>query len=356
MIYVGIDVHKHKCHSALMNENGTILDELTFQNTTQGLSELIQRIQPLGEAKAVLESTGNLWIKTYDALEAATIQTTLSNPLKTGAIAEARIKTDKIDARTLAHLLRTNLVAASYVPNKETRMRRSLLRHRANLVKTRTEIKNRIHSLLDKYDLKSEFSDIFGKQGLEWLRGLQLPTIDKTILNSDLALLDSLETQIQNMNIEIAKLACNQEDAKLLMTMPGIDYYSAMIISSEIGDVKRFSTAEKLASWAGLAPSIRQSGSQTKRGHITKQGSRMLRWILVQSAQISHRSDPRFQHMYQRIAARRGNNKAIIAVAREMLTVAYYMLTRREEYRDMDMERYKEKLKRLERTANRGLQ
>lgn len=97
MIYVGIDVHKHKCRSALMTENGTILDELTFQNTIQGLSELIQRIQPLGEAKAVLESTGNLWIKTYEALEAATIQTTLSNPLKTRAIAEARIKTDKID-------------------------------------------------------------------------------------------------------------------------------------------------------------------------------------------------------------------------------------------------------------------
>jgi transposase len=356
MIYVGIDVHKHKCHSALMTENGTILDELTFQNTIQGLSELIQRIQPLGEAKAVLESTWNFWIKTYEALEAASIQTTLSNPLKTRAIAEARIKTDKIDARTLAHLLRTNLVAASYVPNKETRARRSLLRHRANLVKTRTEIKNRIHNLLDKYDLNSEFSDIFGKQGLEWLRGLQLSTIDKTILNSDLALLDSLETQIQNMNIEIAKLACNQEDVKLLMTMPGIDYYSAMIISSEIGDVKRFSTAEKLASWAGLAPSIRQSGNQTKRGHITKQGSRMLRWILVQSAQISHRSDPRFQSLHQRIAARRGNNKATVAVAREMLTIAYYMLTRREEYRGMDMERYKEKLKRLERIANRGLQ
>ena len=132
------------------------------------------------------------------------------------------------------------------------------------------------------------------------------------------------------MNIEIAKLACNREDVKLI--------------------------SEKLASWAGLAPSIRQSGSQTKRGHITKQGSRMLRWILIQSAQISHRSDPRFQSLHNRIAARRGNNKAIVAVAREMLTIAYYMLTRREEYRGMDMERYKEKLKRLERTANRGLQ
>jgi transposase len=355
MIYVGIDAHKHKCCSALMTENGTILDELTFQNTTQGLSELIQRIQPLGEAKAVLESTGNFWIKTYEALEAANIKTTLSNPLKTRAIAEARIKTDKIDARTLAHLLRTNLVATSYVPNKETRMKRSLLRHRANLVKTRTEIKNRIHNLLDKYDLKSESSDIFGKQGLEWLRTLQLPSIDRTILNSDLALLDSLQTQIQNMNIEIAKLASNQEDVKLLMTMPGIDYYSAMIISSEIGDVRRFSSAEKLANWAGLAPSIHQSGSLTKRGHITKQGSRMLRWILIQSAQISHRSDPRFQSLHQRIAARRGNNKAIVAVAREMLTIAYYMLTRREEYRGMNMERYREKLKRLERTANSGL-
>jgi transposase len=355
MIYVGIDVHKRQCHSALMTEKGTILDELKFENNTQGLTAFIERIQPHGQAQAVLESTSNFWIKTYEALEAAGIKTTLSNPLKTRAIAEARIKTDKIDARTLAHLLRADLVAASYVPDKETRMKRALLRHRASLVKTRTEIKNRVHNLLDKYDLRSEYSDLFGKHGLEWLRGLQLPPIDKAIINSDLQLLEALDQQIMNMNVEIAKLACNQDDVKLLMTMPGVDYYAAMIISSEIGDIKRFNDAEKLASWAGLAPSTRQSGSRIKRGHITKQGSRTLRWILVQAAQNSHRCDPRFQHLYQRIAARRGENKAIIAVAREMLTITYYMLTRHEEYRGMNMDRYKEKLKKLERTANSGL-
>ena len=355
MIYVGIDVHKRKCQSALMTEKGQILDELSFENNSQGLSILIEKLQPLGPAKAVMESTGNFWIKTYEALEAAGIKTTLSNPLKTRAIAEARIKNDKIDARTLAHLLRADLVAASYVPDKETRARRALLRHRASLVKTRTEIKNRVHNLLDKYDLRSQYSDLFGKHGLEWLRGLQLPPIDKAILNSDLQLLDALDQQILTINIEIAKIACNQDDVKLLMTMPGVDYYAAMIISSEIGDVHRFSSAEKLASWAGLAPSTRQSGNRTKRGHITKQGSRTLRWILVQAAQNSHRCDPRFQHLYQRIATRRGENKAIIAVAREMLTIQYYMLTRREQYRGMNMDRYKEKLKKLERTANSGL-
>jgi transposase len=339
-----------------MTEKGLLLDELSFENNSTGLSALIERIRNHGQARAVLESTGNFWIKTYEALEAANVKVTLSNPMKTRAIAEARIKTDKIDAQTLAHLLRADLVAASYVPDKETRMRRALLRHRASLVKTRTEIKNRIHNLLDKYDLRSEFSDLFGKHGLEWLYGLQLPAIDKAILNSDLQLLESLNQQIQSMNVEIAKLACNQEDVKLLMTMPGVDYYAAMIISSEIGDVKRFSAAEKLTSWAGLAPSIHQSGSRVRRGHITKQGSRMLRWILVQAAQNSHRCDPRFQHLYRRIAARRGENKAIIAVAREMLVIIYYMLTRREEYRGMNMERYKEKLKRLERTANSCLQ
>lgn len=356
MIYVGIDVHKRVCRSALMTEKGVILDELTFENNSQGLSTLVERIQPLGEARAVLESTGNLWIRAYEALEAAHIKVSLSNPLKTRAIAEARIKTDKIDARTLAHLLRADLVAESYVPDKETRARRSLLRHRASLVKTRTEVKNRVHNLLDKYELHSEMSDLFGRKGLEWLGNLQLPAIDKTILNSDLQLLEALDRQIQNMNLEIAKLAYSEEDVKLLMTMPGVDYYAAMIISSEIGDVKRFSAPEKLASWAGLAPSVRQSGNQTRQGHITKQGSRMLRWILVQAAQNSHRTDPRFQHLYQRIAARRGKNKAIIAVAREMLTVAYHMLTRHEEFRGMNQERYRAKLKRLERTANNGLQ
>ena len=150
MIYVGIDIHKRKCNSALMDEQGRILDETVFANTQEGLTTLIQRIKAHGQAKAVLESTGNFWLRSYEALEKEQIHVALSNPLKTRAIAEARIKTDKIDARLLAHLLRANLVAESYVPDKQTRARRALLRHRASLVKTRAIcIVLRIMSVLD---------------------------------------------------------------------------------------------------------------------------------------------------------------------------------------------------------------
>ncbi len=340
----------------MMTETGEIFDELTFDNNSQGITSLIDKIHSHGQAEAVLESTGNLWQRTYEALEASNIKVKLSNPYKTRIIAEAKTKTDKIDARMLAHLLRADLVAESYVPDKETRARRSLLRHRSSLVKNRTELKNRIHSLLDKYELHNQASGLFGKKSREWLKNLQLPSIDKTILDSDLQLLEALSQQIQNINIEIAKLACNLEDVKLLMTLPAVDYYTAMIISSEIGDAKRFTTAEKLASWAGLAPRTVQSGNTTRQGHITKQGSKTLRWILVQAALTASRHDPRFQEMHQRISARRGPNKATVAVAREMLTITYHMLTRREGYRGVDQELYREKLKKLERTADNGLQ
>jgi transposase len=356
VIYVGLDVHKRKCNSAVMDEQGRILDETTFTNTKEGLACLIERIKPYGEARAVLESTGNFWLKSYEALEAAQIHVSLSNPLKTRAIAEARIKTDKIDAELLAHLLRANLVAESYVPDKQTRARRALLRHRASLVKTRTEIKNRIHNLLDKYDLKPECTDLFCKKGVEWLHNLsELQPVDKTILDSDLQLLDALDGQVEKINLEIASIAVNQENVKLLMTLPGIDYYAAMVIASEIGDVTRFPFAKNLVSWTGLAPSLRQSGSRIKHGHITKQGSRTLRWILIQATHNACRNDERLRSLFERVARRRGENKATVAVAREMLVIAYHMLTRKEPYRGVDQELYRSKLKKLERLGNNAL-
>jgi transposase len=355
MIYVGIDVHKKHCQSALMDETGKVLEQVPFKNTGDGVAYLIDKIKPYGEAKAVLESTGNFWLKSYEALEKADIHVSLSNPLKTRAIAEARIKTDKIDAKLLAHLLRANLVAESYVPDKETRNRRALLRHRSSLVKTRTELKNRIHNLLDKYDLQPEYTDLFGNKGMEWLRNLQLQSTEKTILNSNLELLEALNSQIQKISLEIASIAVNKDDVKLLMTLPGIDYYAAMVIANEIGDVTRFPEANKLVSWTGLAPSTRQSGSRVKHGTITKQGNKTLRWILIQATHNACRNDERFQNFYQRIARRRGGNKAMVALAREMLVIIYHMLTRNEPYRSMDPELYRSKLKRLERLGNSSL-
>jgi len=197
-VYVSIDVHKHYCQAALMNNNGQIVKELRFENTTQGTSGLITLARSIDpQVQAVVEPSANFWIRIYDQLEDEGVEVKLSNPLRTKAIAQARIKTDRIDAKTLAYLLRGDLVSESYVPTRKNRERRALIRHRASLIQMRVDIKNRIHALLDKHELTHTYTDLFRKESLEWLRSLQLPTIDQQILQSSLQVVETLTEQIR---------------------------------------------------------------------------------------------------------------------------------------------------------------
>ncbi|MEM2897554.1 MAG: IS110 family transposase, partial [Candidatus Bathyarchaeia archaeon] len=332
----------------IKDEKGKILKELCLENSCLGAVRLIEALNGI-PARAVIEATGNQWIRLHDALEEHSIECLLANPLKTRLIAEARIKTDRLDARILADLLRANLIAESYVPKRKEREWRSLIRHRAALVRMASELKNRIHALLDKYDLKPEYSDLFGKEGIKWLEGLKLEPIDQVILETNLKLLKSLEKQIGTVTKHIASIAFNEANVRLLMTMPGIDFYSAMLIMAEIGDVKRFSNARKLASWAGMVPSIRKSGNQAYTGKITKKGSKWLRWILVRLAKKASICDFRLKNYYERVSKRRGHHKAIVAVAREMLTIIWHMLMNNEPYRGENRSLTEQKLKRMER-------
>jgi len=192
--------------------------------------------------------------------------------------------TDKVDARVLAYLLRGGLVAECYVPPKELRDLRALVRHRASLVKMRVTAKNRVHALLDKYGFKHGFSDLFGKSGLDWLRGLDLNPLDRLVLDSQIEFVECLNRLLRNVEGEIKRRASLDEDVRLLLSLTGVGVYSALLIKSEIGDIKRFPNYKKLVAWAGLAPSLYQSGSVMRHGRITKQGSRMLRWIMVEAA------------------------------------------------------------------------
>jgi transposase len=352
-VYVGIDVHKKYCQAALMSEQGKITHELRFDNTQQGATSLIDLARSIDpQVQVVVEPSANFWIRIYDKLEDEGVEVKLSNPSRTKAIAEARIKTDRIDAKTLAYLLRGDLVAESYVPSRKNRERRALIRHRASLIHMRVDIKNRIHSLLDKHELSYAYTDLFGKQGLEWLRGLQLPTPDHEILQSSLHVVETLNEQIRSMDIQIAKDATNEEKVKLLMTMPGVDYYAAMVLLSEIGDVHRFSSDEKLVSWVGLAPQVHQSGETNWTGHITRKGSKRARWILGQCAQSARQHDPRMREFYERIERKHGSQKAIVAVARKMLAIMYVMLIRNEPYHGENQALTEQKHKRLNTLAN----
>ncbi|HVH95396.1 MAG TPA: IS110 family transposase [Bacillus sp. (in: firmicutes)] len=354
MNHLGIDVGKRKCRAALKDDKGKILDEFFFGNDGDGIHNLLSRIQSHGKCstRAVLESTGNMWMKIHDTLEENEIDTKLANPYKTRIIAEAKIKSDKLDARILSDLLRTDLIYESYVPNKEDRDRRSLVRHRITLSRTKTKLVNKVHSILDKYDYQTNLTDIFSKSGIEWLRSLssQVTPVDRIILDSSIASIETINQQIATVSKEISKYASSldNKDVKILLSITGIDIFSAMLISTEIVDVKRFSTPWKLVSYAGLAPSIRESSGKTKTGKITKQGSPWLRWILVQCALTAIRYDAHLRTFYDRIRNRKGHATAIVATAKELLVIIWYMLNRNELYRYMDKQRYEQKMQKLE--------
>jgi len=357
MISVGIDVHKKRCQACLKDEKGHLIEELSFPRDQEGINGFRVLLQSHGETKVVLESTGNLWIPIYDSLiENPANKVILANPRKTKLIAEAKIKNDKLDARVLADLVRADLVAASYVPEEPIRQQRALLRQRRSLVEATVAIKNRIHNLLDRYNLGHEYSDLFGKQGREWLHNLQLPSIEKTILDVELKQLESLEKGIAELTMKIALEAVEEPRAKLLMGFTGIDYYSAMLLLAEIGDVKRFSSPKKLVAYAGLAPGIRSSAGKTIHGHIMKEGNKYLRWILIEAAQHASRFDPKLQGFYQRVSARRGRHRAIVGVERKLLVSIYHVLSRNETYHGQRSELLERKIRNLQRIVDSSLQ
>jgi len=352
--YVGIDVHKKMCQAAVLDEEGTLLYDIRFANDPEGIEEFAGKLTTFrDEVKAVVESIGNLWIQIHDRLEIHGFDVALSNPGKTRLIAEAKVKTDKVDARTLAAPLRADMIHTCYAPGEELRNKRELLRHRLNLVKTRTAVKNRIHDLLDKHGLRMPDATSFSAGNIEWLRRLDLGFMDDAILRSDLALLETVCEQVDAIEEKIAALAAEERQAWLLM-ITGVGYFTAMLILSEVGDIGRFRSDKAFASWMGLAPSVRQSGERTQIGGVGP-GNKRLRWALVECAQAAVRYDPRFRGMYERLSRRRGAGCAVVAVAHEMARVMYFMLSRGEPYRDVDGGLVERKLKNMSRKALDGL-
>ena len=266
------------------------------------------------------------WEWLAELLEDAGFDVHLAHPLRTRAIAAARVKTDAVDARTLAHLLRTGLLPEAYIAPPALRDLRDLLRHRATLVHLRTSIKNRVHALLARQGILPEHSDLFGTAGREYLTALELPDGPRRRLDSLLALIGDFDREITDTTSEIDQRAKADERVKLLCQIRGIGRYTAMLIIAEVGEVKRFPTAKHLCQWAGLTPTVRSSDGKARLGHISRQGSTILRWALCEAAQHTPTGGGPLRAQYERIAKRRGSKIARVAIARQILTLCYYGL------------------------------
>lgn len=270
------------------------------------------------------------WLYNYRAIEDLSDSIVLAHPLKTRIIGEAKIKTDKIDSKILAYMLKADMLPKVYVPSKISMENKILLRNRISLVRIRTAIKNKIHVIIgrnrDYYQALENLTDMFGKTGTKMLKDIKIPAPDYDILKGYLNLIDEINKKVKELDILIEKRSNNDKDIDLLKSIPGIGNVTAFLIKSEIDDIKKFSSKEKLCSYAGLVLSTHQSGEKKYHSRITKQGNQFLRWALTEAAQISIRYSPFFRYQYNKIRVRKNHNSAVMTVARKMAEIIYVML------------------------------
>jgi transposase len=336
--HIGLDVHRRFSQAAVLDDQGALVEKVKLANDPELFMEFFDRFPD--KTPVSLEATlGWEWIA--DLLQEQGLEVRLANPLKVKLIAESTIKTDTVDAATLAQLERTDFLPCCYFPPPQVRGTRDLLRHRFALVSIRKSAKNRVHGILAKRGIQHHLSDLFGSTGRKFLSGLELPTVHRQAMDNYLALIDLLTEMIKKQEKQIKNIVTTEKpEARLLLSIPGIGHLSALLLTAEIGDIKRFPSAKKLASFAGLVPTTSQSADKTHHGHIKKDSNKYIRWILIEAVDKAVRKDPGLACVYYKLAKKKGKPKARVAIAHKLLQSVYYMLRDNEQYKTRKPKNY----------------
>ena len=321
-VYVGIDVHRKRSQVAVVTGDGKV--QLN-RNVVNGSAPMLRLIGDLPAGTPVAFEAAYGWGWLVELLTDYGFEPHLVHPLRCKAIASARLKNDKVDAAILAQLLRADLLPEAWIAPPQVRQLRALLRHRVQVVRLRTLLRNRIHAVLADHG-HGRPEGCWSGPGRAWIASLDLPAVSAEIIQDALALIDALESVIGRLDAEIRQHARSDPQVEILTQLPGVGPFTALVLLAEIGDITRFASARKLASWAGLTPTVRGSDRTVRHGHISKQGSVWVRWVLCEAAQKAKR-DPGYAASYQAIAGRRGTKIATTAIARKLLTRAYHLLT-----------------------------
>ncbi len=320
---VGMDLHRRRSVLVRMTEDGRKLGTARITNSPAALRKEIARAGQ--HPRVVLEATYG-WYWAADTLAEAGAEVHLAHPLGVKAFTYRRVKNDERDSADLADLLRMGRLPEAWIAPHEVRELRELTRYRIKLVRLRTSCKDQVHGVLAKLGVPVTCTDIFGVAGSAWLDALRLPQPYAGKVTSLRHLAGELTTEITMLSEVTADLLAGHRGCQVIQQLPGIGPVLAAVIVAEIGDVTRFRTAAQLCSWAGLTPRHRESDTKVARGHVTKQGSRLLRWALIEAIQRIPR-DSAIGSVKDAIITRRGKeakNIAKVAAARRLLTLVYY--------------------------------
>ena len=328
MNFIGADLHKKSITLCVMDERLKILARKTVPCGQP--DQIVESFRQFLPFKVVVEATASyLWF--VELLEPLAEEIVLANPKKLRVIAESTKKTDRLDAQVLAEFLARDMIPRAYMPTPRQRQHRALVRHRQYLRGRMTSVRCKIRHVLADYnaDRKELFSARCGKG---YFKQVALSDADSFVIKQLWSEWEDHQARLlattRKIKAFIAKAPAREKEARaILKSAPGVGFVTAEVVLSEIGDVSRFGNAKKICAYAGLVPAVRQTGGKRSKDlHITKQGSGLLRWALVESAWRLVKSSPKWSALYSRLRKRCGSKRAIVAVARKLLCVLYAML------------------------------
>jgi transposase len=347
---IGLDLHRDFCEIAICEE-GQVYGAGRVPMTPEGIESLAESLLPTD--RVVMEVSSGAW-EVARRLEGRCGRVVVVSPDDTG-IAHARAKTDKLDCRTLASLLWKGELEAVWTPDDRVRVLRRRLSRREQLVRARTRAKNEVHAVLMRtLQGKPPCSDVFGVKGRRSLEQLaeRVAVEEAETLGSALRHIEFLEREIEQVERLVAKQIVDWPEARRLMTVPGVSLITVATFLAAVGDIRRFQDSRKLIAYLGLDPRVRQSGDQPARsGRISKRGSASTRWALVEAAWSVVNQPGPLRAFYERIKARRGHGKAIVAAARKLAVLFWCLLSREEDYAHQQPSLTAQKLRRLELAA-----
>lgn len=349
--YVGIDLHKHLLVACILDHRGQVLSEVEIKEVTRSSLESFCQEHLRPDDQVALEVTTHVWA-VVRILQRFVERVVAGNPVATKAIAQAKIKTDKVDAHVLAQLLRLDYLPTVWAPDEPLSQLRELTARRARLVGGRTRLINRIRTCLAMRLLDCPCA-IGTARGRQWLAEVCLDADGRWMIDSDLRLLESAAAEIALLDQRLAERVYQDDRVKLLMTLPGISQQVAQHVVAAVGDVSRFATPEKLASYLGLVPSTRQSAARCYHGGITKAGRVQARWALVQAAHCARLDLGPLGHFFHKVRRRKSYNVAVVAVARKLAMLAWHLLSSGKPYRYAKPQSVQAKLSKL-RVAGSG--
>ena len=327
---IGLDVHRDFAQVAIW-ENGRIRDAGRVATSPERLREFATTLRRTD--RVALEATMNTAAIAALLAERAG-EVVVSNPFKTRVIAEAKIKTDKVDARVLAELLAADYLPSVWQADEATKaLRRQVGQHIA-LVRQRTRVKNQVQAILARNLLpRCPFTDLFGIKGRRWLGDQEMAADERRTVHSLLRQLDFAGEELKLVDAELARFALDNGNARRLMTIPGVDMAVAVAIVATVGDFSRFESPDKLVSYVGLNPSVRQSGGlPATHGRISKQGRAWARGMLVEAAHAASHTPGPLHAFFERVKVRRGWQIATVAVARKLLVICWHMIHDQHDY------------------------